>query len=79
MPGIYSTGNIASTVYAQLEKDLLLVELADCPVRLLSFFLKDLDLAVKALGLGASLSARTGLVLVGFDLRFELLDLALKH
>jgi hypothetical protein len=56
----------------------LLVELADGPVRLLSLFLKDLDLALQALGLGASLSACTGLVLELLDLRFELLDLALE-
>lgn len=56
----------------------LLVELADGPVRLLSLFLKHLDLALQALGLGTSLSACTGLVLELLDLRFELLDLALE-
>lgn len=56
----------------------LLVELANGPVRLLSLFLKDLDLALQALGLCASLSACTGLVLELLDLRFELLDLALE-
>jgi len=62
-----------------VEEDALLVELADRPVRLLSLFLKDLDLALQALGRGAGLGTCTGFVLVGFDLRFELLDLALQH
>jgi len=59
--------------------DVLFVELADRPVRFFSFFLKNLDLSLEALGLGAGLSARTSFVLVGLDLRFELLNLALKH
>lgn len=56
----------------------LLVELADGPVRLLSLFLKDLDLALQALGLGAGVGACSRFVLVCLDLRFELLDLALQ-
>ena len=57
--------------------DVLLVELADRPVRLLSLFLKHLDLALHALGLRAGLGTCTRFVLVCLDLRFELLDLTL--
>ena len=57
----------------------LLIELADRPVRLLSFFLENLNLALEALGLSAGLSACTSFVLVDLDLPLKLLNLALEH
>lgn len=57
----------------------LLIELTDRPVRLLSFFLENLNLSLEALSLGAGLSTCTSFVLVDLDLPLELLDLALEH
>ena len=59
--------------------NVLLVELADSPVRFLSFFLENLDLALEALGLGAGLSTCTSFVLVDLDLPLKLLHLALEN